>query len=225
MADQPRLVIFGTSNILSDIIDCALAASWEVEQIVTHLPEPADPRSIALADRLAGLARHGVRPQVLALDEFAPRPGQVYLLGPTTPAREALAREVEQRFGLAFATLVHPTAYVSPLAVLGAGTFVGANSVVAPGASLGPHVFVNRAATIGHDTAVGAYSRIQPGSNVGGLTRIGRGVTVGIGATVIERLEVGDGAFIGAGAVVLEDVPPRVLVVGIPAKVKKQLDV
>ena len=217
------LVIFGGSNIVSDLFDCALALGMPVEQVVTHLPEPDDGRSLPLAQRLDALAALGARPGVVTLDEFAPQPGQHYLLGPTTPARAALARLVQQRHGLEFCTLVHPTAYVSPLSTLSPGVFIGANSVIGPGARLAPHVFINRGVTIGHDTSIGAYSRVQPGSNVGGLTRIGAGVTVGIGATVIERLVIGDGAFIGAGAVVTGDVVPRVLMVGIPARFKKTL--
>lgn len=218
-----RLVIFGASNILSDLFDCAIARGLAVAQVVTHLAEPDDERSVPLADRVAALAAHGGVPQVLALDDFAPQPGQLYLLGPTTPTRAVLAGELVRRHGLRFTTLVHPSAYVSPLATLGEGVFVGANSVIGPGAVLDAHVFVNRGVTIGHDTRIGAYSRIQPGSNLGGLSRIGAGVTVGIGATLIERLVVGDGAFIGAGAVVTGDVEPHVLMVGVPARFKKAL--
>jgi sugar O-acyltransferase (sialic acid O-acetyltransferase NeuD family) len=217
------LVIFGDSNILSDIFDCALANKLPIAHVVLHLTTQADPRSVPLAQRLDALAAHCARPSVIALDDFIPEPGQQYLLAPTTPTRAVLAAEIERRFGLDFTTLVHPTAYVSPLATLGNGVFVGANSVIGPGACLADHVFVNRGVTIGHDTHIGAYSRIQPGSNLGGLSRIGKGVTVAIGATLLERLVVGDGAFIGAGAVVIGDVAEHVLVVGVPAQWKKSL--
>jgi sugar O-acyltransferase (sialic acid O-acetyltransferase NeuD family) len=219
----PRLVIFGVSNILSDLFDCALANGLALGKIVIHLPETVGPRDVPLARRIEQVACLGPPPAVETLADFRPQPGELYLLGPTTPERAALAAELDTRFGLRFHTLVHPTAYVSPLATLGEGVFVGANSTVAPGAVLGAHVFVNRAVTIGHDTRVGSFSRLQPGSNLGGLSTIGRGVTVGIGATLLERLVVGDHAFIGAGAVVLEDVAPSVLVAGVPAKVKRTL--
>jgi sugar O-acyltransferase (sialic acid O-acetyltransferase NeuD family) len=218
-----RLVIFGASNIVSDLFDCALANGMAPAKVVVHLPEAAGERDIPLAARIAALKGLCEAPQVQMLDEFQPAAGELYLLGPTTPTRANLAAELERRFSLRYHRLIHPTAYVSPLAKLGQGVFVGANSVIGPGACLGDHVFVNRGVTIGHDTHIGPYSRIQPGANLGGLSRIGRGVTVAIGATLLERLVIGDGAFVGAGAVATEDVPDGVLVLGIPARFKKTL--
>jgi sugar O-acyltransferase (sialic acid O-acetyltransferase NeuD family) len=216
-----RLVIFGASNIVGDIFDCALANGLVPAKIVVHLPENGDPRSISIGTRIARLAPFCSPPAVESLADFRPARGEKYLLGPTTPTRAVLADEVRRRYALSFHTLVHPTAYVSPLATLGPGTYVGAKAVIASGAVLEEHVFVNRGAMIGHDTRIGAFSRIQPGGNIAGLSRLGRGVTVGIGATLVERLEVGDNAVIGAGSVVLDDVPENVLVVGIPARIKK----
>jgi len=218
---ERRLVIFGASNILSDLFDCALANGIVPVKVVMHLPEDRDERSIPVASRVAQLAPLCAPPSIVPMSAFQPEENELYLLGPTTPTRSALAAELDERFQLAFHTLVHPTAYVSPLAKLGAGTFVGARSVIAAGATLGEHVFVNRGVAIGHDTRIGDFSRIQPGSAVGGLSKIGRGVTIGIGATLIERLVIGDNAVIGAGSTVLKDVPANVVVVGTPAEFKK----
>ena len=218
-----RLVIFGASNILSDLFDCALANGLRPAKVVLHLPEPAGERNIPLAARIAALEGLCDPPHVEMLDEFRPAAGELYALGPTSPARANLVTELERRFGLRYHTLVHPAAYVSPLAQLGEGVFVGASSVIAPGVCLGDHVFVNRGVTIGHDTQIGSFSRVQPGANVGGLSRIGSGVTIAIGATVLERLVIGDDAFVGAGAVVTSDVADRAQVFGSPAKVIKTL--
>jgi sugar O-acyltransferase (sialic acid O-acetyltransferase NeuD family) len=223
---QRRLVIFGVSNILSDLFDAALACGLPPSKVVVHHPEKIGERDIPVAERLAAVAPlcpRSIPPVLFSMDDFVPEAGELYLLGPTTPTRAKLADLLQACFGLEFCTLVHPRAYVSPLAWLGPGVFVGANSVIAPGARLEAHVFVNRGVTVGHDNRVGAFSRIQPGANLGSLSRIGRGVTIGLGATLVERLRVGDGSVIGAGAVVLEDVPDRVMVAGVPATIRKHL--
>lgn len=45
------------------------------------------------------------------------------------------------------------------------------------------------------------------------------GCLIGIGAIVLNGVRVGAGSIVGAGALVTKDVPPRSLVVGLPAKV------
>lgn len=215
-----RLVVFGLSNFLSDVFDCALANGLVLHKVVVHRAESPGPRDVPLALRLSALARVAVPPAVQELQAFQPGERECYILGPTTPTRAVLAREINERHGLNFCTLVHPTAYVSPLAQLGEGVFVGARSVIAPGVCLGEHVCVNRGVTIGHDTRIGAFSRIQPGANVGGLTSIGSGVTIGLGATLVERLVLGDGVTVGAGAVLLQDLPPGVFAAGVPARIR-----
>jgi acetyltransferase-like isoleucine patch superfamily enzyme len=52
---------------------------------------------------------------------------------------------------------------------------------------------------------------------------IRRGARVGAGAVLCPAVEIGEEAFVGAGAVVVEDVPARVLVVGNPARVLRDV--
>jgi carbonic anhydrase/acetyltransferase-like protein (isoleucine patch superfamily) len=54
---------------------------------------------------------------------------------------------------------------------------------------------------------------------------IGRGTLVGMGSIVMDRVQVGEYCLIGAGSLVTEGtiIPPRSLVVGRPAKVKRPL--
>ena len=221
--NKTKLVIFGSSNILSDLFDCALANGLCISTIVLHLPEAPGERDLSLQERLQGWSQHAAMPAIIELADFQPSDDELYILGPTTPTRSALEEEIKSHHALEFHTLIHPRAYVSPLARLAPGVFVGANSVIGPGAVLDRHVFINRGVTIGHDTHIGAFSRVQPGSNVGGLSRIGHSVTIAIGATLIERLVIGDHAFIGAGAVVISDIDAGALMLGIPARFKKSV--
>jgi acetyltransferase-like isoleucine patch superfamily enzyme len=52
---------------------------------------------------------------------------------------------------------------------------------------------------------------------------IRRGARVGVGAVLCPSVEIGAEAFVGAGAVVVKDVPPRVVVVGNPARVLRDV--
>jgi carbonic anhydrase/acetyltransferase-like protein (isoleucine patch superfamily) len=52
---------------------------------------------------------------------------------------------------------------------------------------------------------------------------IERGSLIGIGAIVLNGVRIGAGSIIGAGAVATKDVPGRSLVVGVPAKVVRQI--
>ncbi|MEM8780346.1 MAG: gamma carbonic anhydrase family protein [Cyanobacteria bacterium P01_G01_bin.49] len=47
---------------------------------------------------------------------------------------------------------------------------------------------------------------------------IEKGCLIGIGAVILDGIRVGTGSLIGAGAIVNKDVPPRSLVVGVPAR-------
>lgn len=51
---------------------------------------------------------------------------------------------------------------------------------------------------------------------------IENGVWVGCNAVILPGVQIGEYSIIAAGSVVLCDVPPHVLVAGIPAKVKKE---
>jgi carbonic anhydrase/acetyltransferase-like protein (isoleucine patch superfamily) len=52
---------------------------------------------------------------------------------------------------------------------------------------------------------------------------IERGSLIGIGSIILNGVRVGHSSIIGAGAVVTKDIPPFSLVVGIPAKIVRQL--
>ena len=58
--------------------------------------------------------------------------------------------------------------------------------------------------------------------NVKGPT-IRRGARVGGGVVLLPGIEIGEEAFVGAGAVVTKDVPPRTVVVGVPARALREV--
>jgi maltose O-acetyltransferase len=54
--------------------------------------------------------------------------------------------------------------------------------------------------------------------------QIGSGSWIGARSTILPGVTVGEGAIVGAGALVIEDVAPRALVGGVPAKLIRMLD-
>lgn len=134
---------------------------------------------------------------------------------------------------------VHPSAFIAPTAVLIGNVEVGAESSVWFGAVL-------RGDDPDNVIRVGARTSIQDNCvlhvSARGPTLVGDDVTVGHGA-VFESCEIRRGALIGMNAVILQDavvdeealvaalsvvpagmhVPPRTLVAGAPATVRKEL--
>ncbi|HEV7344519.1 MAG TPA: serine O-acetyltransferase [Devosia sp.] len=80
---------------------------------------------------------------------------------------------------------------------------------------------------IGETAVVGDNVSILQNVTLGGTgksdqdrhPKIGNGVLIGAGAKVLGNIIIGDCSRIGAGSVVLKEVPPRVTVAGVPAKV------
>ncbi len=139
----------------------------------------------------------------------------------STTHRDDYVQRIRQ-MGFQFATLIHPTATVSKKSTVAEGTSLNIGCIVAGFTSIGRYVQVNRGVTIGHHTAIEDYSTIQPGVNIAGNCHIGPQTYIGIGATIVDGIKVGAHSVIGAGSVVTKDVPDRVLVVGVPAKVVKE---
>ena len=75
----------------------------------------------------------------------------------------------------------------------------------------------------GHPTILGEYVTVGHSAIVHGA-QVGDNVLIGMHATVLNGAVIGEGSIIGAGALVREGqgIPPRSVVVGMPAKVIKE---
>lgn len=75
-------------------------------------------------------------------------------------------------------------------------------------------------ATLNHDSNPQKRSDMYPAP-----IRIGNNVWIGAQATVLPGVTIGDGAIVAAGAVVNRNVPAKVIVGGVPAKIIKMIEV
>jgi sugar O-acyltransferase (sialic acid O-acetyltransferase NeuD family) len=132
-------------------------------------------------------------------------------------ARKEIVRRLGY-IGVDFVNVIHPTACIGDSVNLGNDIIIYAGSLLTANIEIGDHVHINFGCGIGHDVVIGRYSTVSGLVNVNGYARLGEGVFLGSGAVVIPRVTVGDWSTIGAGAAVIDDIPERVVAVGVPAR-------
>jgi acetyltransferase-like isoleucine patch superfamily enzyme len=134
-------------------------------------------------------------------------------------------------------SIVGDQAYVRERAIIGEGSLVGRGScvdfdvVVGDRVRIQTMVYVTANSTIEDDVFVGpgvvttndhTMARQPPSAPLLGPT-LRRACRIGGGAVLVPGVEIGEEAFVAAGSVVTNDVPARGLVMGVPARVVRQV--
>ena len=133
--------------------------------------------------------------------------------------------------------VVHPDAFVHESAVLIGDVLIGADCYIGPHASLRGdfgRIVVDQGANVqdscvmhsfpGKDCIVESNGHIGHGAVFHGC-RIGTNAMIGMNTVVMDDATIGESSIVGAASFVAADFecPPRSLVVGVPAKIKRQL--
>ena len=133
--------------------------------------------------------------------------------------------------------VVHPEAYVHETAVLIGDVIIGAGCYVGPNASLRGdfgRIVVGEGANVqdvcvmhtfpGKDCVVNRNGHIGHGAVLHGCI-IGENSMVGMKAVIMDDAVIGESSIVGAMAFVSAnfECPPRSLVIGVPAKIKREL--
>ncbi|HST38489.1 MAG TPA: acyltransferase [Conexibacter sp.] len=133
--------------------------------------------------------------------------------------------------------IVGDQAYVRERATVGERSVIGRGSAVDNDVTIGARVRVQTSvyltafSVVEDDVFVGpcamttnddAMGRIAKGAPLRGAT-LRRACRIGGGAVLVPGVEVGEEAFVAAGAVVTRDVAPRAVVIGVPARVVREV--
>jgi serine O-acetyltransferase len=119
--------------------------------------------------------------------------------------RKDFALYLQSRSSQVFQVDIHPAARLGRGLMLDHAT----GFVMGETAVIGDHVSILHAVTLG-GTGKADEDR-HP--------KIGNGVLLGAGAKILGNIKIGECSRVAAGSVVLKDVPPRMTVAGVPAKI------
>ncbi len=195
-----RLLVVGAGGHAKVVIDSAVASGWEIAGVVGQRSDQGEV--------LGHPVSHS--PEGIEADYFIVAIGR-------NAVRMRYFEEYRAR-GLEPATVIHPSAMVSPTVDIGCGTFVAAGALVNVDAVIGENVILNTGCVVDHDVFIGDHTLIGPTASLCGETTIGMGVMFGAGANAIPGTTVGAWSVCGAGAVVVDDLPAGWVCVGVPAR-------
>jgi acetyltransferase-like isoleucine patch superfamily enzyme len=148
--------------------------------------------------------------------------GAIVFAGTTLGARVIVGDQacVRERCAIGDDVVIGRGSLVENDTTVGAMTKIQADAYITAYSTLEEHVFIAPCVVTTNDNFMGRTERRH--GLVKGPT-IRRGARIGGGAILCPGIEVGEEAFVGAGAVVTKDVPPRVVVVGNPARVLRNV--
>ncbi|MEK9660920.1 MAG: DapH/DapD/GlmU-related protein, partial [Alphaproteobacteria bacterium] len=109
--------------------------------------------------------------------------------------------------------------------VIGDRVEIGNNCVISRGTFrdtvLGERARINDLAHLGNEVQVGARSTVTAHCDISARVNIGTGCWIGQSAAIRQGLTIGDGATVGMGAVVTGDVAAHTVVMGVPARFRR----
>jgi UDP-2-acetamido-3-amino-2,3-dideoxy-glucuronate N-acetyltransferase len=188
-----------------------------------------------------------VHDEVVIGDGVTIQDGAILGKRPTLAARSSTPRSPGEPLVIGAQAIVFAGAHIC------AGAIVGDQASVRERARIGEGTVVGRGAQVDNDVSIGARVRIQSNVYLTAFSlveddvfigpcamttnddamgrgeielhgaRLRRACRVGGGSILLPGIEIGEEAFVAAGAVVTNHVPARALVMGVPARVVRQV--
>ncbi len=215
---RKKVVVIGAGGFGREVLDVieavnAVGPKWQVLGFLDDNPRLAGEtyRGYRILGKVDWLGMH--RTQAIEA---------IVAVGNNT-TRRSIVRRVSE-FGGKFCTIIHPAAILTPFVKIGDGVVITAGCILTNRITIGNHVILNLDVTVGHDSVLEDFVNLNPGVHINGSNLVGEGAYIGTGAVTIQDIAIGKWSIVGAGAVVVDNLPERVLAVGVPAKPIRELD-
>jgi UDP-perosamine 4-acetyltransferase len=201
-----------------------VGAGGHAKVVIELIVASAKYRIVGLVDNGRSGATRGI--PVIGTDDDLPRLRQsgierAFVALGDNRRRLKIGRQL-QKLGFEIINAISPSAVISPSARLGTGIAIMSAAVVNADCCIEDFAIINTGVIIDHDGQIGEASHIAPGCALAGTIKVGRLAFLGTGTSVIPGISIGEEAVVGAGACLISDVPPRMLAVGVPARVLKR---
>ena len=206
------LGIYGSGGCGREVRDIAeLLGTWKEIVFIDDIAEEG---------MFKGIERMSFRSFI---QRYNPKSALVIIAVGEPKDREDLYNKVKEK-GYSFANVIHPLAWISPLAKLGQGILIKAWAVISCDTIVEDNVRIETFVVVGHDCIVRRGCQLSPNVTMGGRSEIGSGTYIGINVPIKEDIRIGAGSVVGMGSVVLRDIPDNVIALGNPARAMKHKD-
>jgi sugar O-acyltransferase (sialic acid O-acetyltransferase NeuD family) len=209
-------IVWGATGQLKVIYDILLSEETQIIHVFDNNRGVVSP----LSNIPVSYGKEGLYSFIDSLSDLELKPDDIDCIaavgGGNGYARRSIT-ELLKTHGFRPRSLIHRTAIISPLAILGSSLQILAGSIIGPYALIGDYTIVNSGANVDHDCTIGESCHLAPRSTLAGEVLVENNVFVGANATILPRLRICEGAIVGAGSVVTKDVAPDTVVAGNPA--------
>lgn len=114
-----------------------------------------------------------------------------------SPAGRMRLYQLAVALGFELPVIVAPTAHVSRLASIGAGSIVMHGAIVNAGARVGHNCIINTRAIVEHDAMLAEHCHLSTGAIINGMASVGAGSFIGSGSVIKEGVTIGEGCLVG----------------------------
>lgn len=204
------IIIVGTGGHAGIVLDLITAqGGWHMHGWIDDYRTPGE-----------YVMSHPVLGSVSAMSKlFANQKVHVVLaIGDNDARHQIMQRILDTGLDCEWPTLIHPTAIISPNAVISRGVVICAAAVVNNSARIAQFALINTAAIVEHDAQIDEFASLGPRATVAGGASVAHHAVVAMAASLLQRRQIGHHAILGAGAVAVHDIPPLTVALGIPAK-------
>lgn len=181
-----RLLLFGGKSFADTIDELATICGYEViARIDDYDPCPPYVETLDVASQIYDPATH-----LIAL-----------AIGYKNLRARLAAYEKIKQLGYNVATLIHPTAYVSPTASIGSGSLIMAQSCIDCRSSIGEICVLWPKACINHDASIERNTFISPNVTLCGNVHVGESSFIGASSVVVDGASLPPHAFLKMGTI------------------------